>query len=176
MKPGSIAVVGVGPGVDPDTLIPLALDLSNRFGLRPTVIPTVVDASFAYDSARKQYYSTQILTRLAEVAQGERVLGVASVDLFVPILTFVFGEAQLKGLAAVMSWHRLRERYYGLPARPDLENSRIVKEAVHELGHTFGLRHCPDWRCVMSSSHDVGRIDVKNAEFCVDCNQVVRSG
>jgi archaemetzincin len=104
---------------------------------------------------------------------GARLLAVTSVDLYVPVLTFVFGEAQLTGSCAVVSLHRLREEFYGLPPREDLMRERLVKEAVHELGHTFGLRHCDDWRCVMTSSHAVERLDVKSAEFCFLCSRIV---
>ncbi|MGA2599921.1 MAG: hypothetical protein ABSH09_23365 [Bryobacteraceae bacterium] len=96
------------------------------------------------------------------------MLGVASVDLFVPVLTFVFGEAQLEGNCAVVSHYRLAE-----PGRPELLMERLTKEAAHELGHTFGLRHCHDWNCVMSSSHAVERLDVKSADFCARCRKAV---
>ena len=66
----------------------------------------------------------------------------------------------------MVSTARLHEEFYGLPARPDLLRERLLKEEAHELGHTFGLRHCPDRRCVMASSHAVERLDVKSAEFC----------
>ena len=102
-----------------------------------------------------------------------RVLGVTGCDLFVPVLTFVFGEAQLDGTCAVVSTARLTEEFYGLPSRADLLRERLVKEAAHELGHTFGLRHCADWRCVMSSSHGVERLDVKGAQFCGSCRAPV---
>jgi archaemetzincin len=105
--------------------------------------------------------------------EGARILGVTEMDLFVPVLTFVFGEAQLDGRCAVISLQRLREEFYGLPANPALLRERAVKEAVHELGHTFGLRHCPDWRCVMASTHAVERLDLKSAEFCEGCRRVV---
>ena len=85
-----------------------------------------------------------------------RVLGVTTCDLYVPVLTFVFGEAQLDGNCAVVSTARLHEEFYGLPRERCLLRERLIKEAAHELGHTFGLRHCPDWRCVMSSSHARG--------------------
>jgi len=98
---------------------------------------------------------------------------VTSLDLYVPVLTFVFGEAQLEGRCALVSLHRLREEFYGLPASNDLLHERLTKEAVHELGHTFGLRHCHDWRCVMASAHGVERLDVKTAEFCPTCRGVV---
>jgi archaemetzincin len=94
-------------------------------------------------------------------------------DLYIPVLTFVFGEAQLKDGAAVVSAHRLRQEFYGMPADTDLLHERLLKEALHELGHTYGLRHCPDYTCVMSSSTGVERIDLKNAEFCPNCAQLV---
>jgi archaemetzincin len=91
------------------------------------------------------------------------------------VLTFVFGEAQLDGNCAVVSTARLKEEFYGLPGRQELLRERLLKEAVHELGHTFGLRHCADWRCVMTSSHAVERLDVKGAEFCRACRKPVFS-
>jgi archaemetzincin len=76
----------------------------------------------------------------------------------------------------VVSCYRLEEEHYGLPADEAKLRGRLTKEAVHELGHTFGLGHCEDWRCVMASSHGVERLDVKGAEFCEECGRVVGSG
>ena len=135
-----------------------------------------LDVSFAFDGRRGQYYATAILERLAAGADGSRrIIGVTPLDLFVPVLTFVFGEAQLEGDCAVVSYARLSEQAYGLPGDGDIVRTRLVKEAVHELGHTFGLRHCDDWRCVMASSHSVERLDTKGAEFCPRCGAVVLS-
>ena len=92
-------------------------------------------------------------------------------DLYIPVLTFVFGEAQLADGGAVVSAHRLRQEFYGMPTDPELLHERLLKEALHELGHTYGLRHCPDYTCVMSSSNGVERIDLKGAEFCPTCAQ-----
>ncbi|MBI1983317.1 MAG: archaemetzincin family Zn-dependent metalloprotease [Acidobacteria bacterium] len=133
-----------------------------------------LDVAGAFDALRGQYNSTRILRQLQELATSEswRVLGISDADLFIPILSFVFGEAQLGPLpvaAAVVSMHRLRQEFYGLPSNPELQAERLLKEALHELGHTLGLRHCPDYRCVMSSSHAVENIDLKTAEFCATC-------
>jgi archaemetzincin len=94
---------------------------------------------------------------------------VTTLDLFIPILTFVFGEAQLRGPCALVSLHRLREEFYGLPGNDALLRARLVKESVHELGHTLGLRHCRDWQCVMASTHDVQRLDLKSQAYCPSC-------
>ena len=133
-----------------------------------------LDVVPAFDPLRGQYNSTKILRQLQGLAIVEswRVLGVTEGDLFIPILSFVFGEAQLGPLplaAAVVSAHRLRQEFYGLPSDPELQAQRLLKEALHELGHTLGLRHCPDYRCVMSSSHAVENIDLKLADFCETC-------
>jgi len=134
-----------------------------------------LDVAFAFDSLRGQYHSTEILRRLTKrpVVETWRLLAVTEADLYIPILTFVFGEAQLglssAGAAALVSMHRLRQEFYGMPPDPELLSQRLLKESLHELGHTVGLRHCPDYRCVMSSSHSVENIDLKLAQFCRSC-------
>lgn len=171
-----IHVQAVGGEVEVELLDELAGALARVFGVSCHVRAESLDAGFAFDPARNQYYSTAILQRLTELEEGDgiRLLGVTACDLFVPVLTFVFGEAQLEGRCALVSLCRLREEFYGLPARPELLRERLAKEAVHELGHTFGLRHCSDWNCVMASSHAVERLDIKSMGFCPRCRQAIR--
>jgi archaemetzincin len=163
---------GDGPGLG--TLEHLAIGIARTFQTTCTVRPGLLDSGFALEPGRGQYHSTAILQRLERMGDPDaRVLGVTALDLYVPVLTFVFGEAQLEGNTAVVSTARLRDEFYGLPRRDDLLQERLLKEAVHELGHTFGLRHCPDWRCVMASSHAVERLDIKTADFCHGCRREV---
>jgi archaemetzincin len=98
------------------------------------------------------------------------------VDLFNPVLTYVFGEAQLSARGAVVSSRRLRPEMYGLPENVPLLQARLETEAVHELGHTFGLLHCLEPTCVMHASSYVEEIDLKESRFCPGCLQVVRGG
>jgi len=149
----------------------LAVELARIYQVSCHVHEEAFAADFAHDAVRGQYHSTAILQRLQSLSNDpERwLLGVTEVDLYIPILTFVFGEAQLSGRCALISLHRLREEFYGLPANPKLLAHRAVKEAVHELGHVRGLRHCHDWRCVMTSTHDVERLDLKSEEYCSAC-------
>jgi archaemetzincin len=150
----------------------LASALARSFRTPCRIRPEMLDVTPAGDALRGQYYSTAILQQMERAVDPDaRVLGVTGCDLYVPVLTFVFGEAQLDGNCAVVSTARLKEEFYGLPPREDLMRERLVKEAAHELGHTFGLRHCENWRCVMSSSHGVERLDVKGAEFCKACRK-----
>lgn len=157
--------------IDGRALEDLRRGLAAEFRARCEVLPHRLEAEFAFDSRRGQYHSTEILRRMEKgVHPGSwRVLGVTGNDLFMPILTFVFGEAQLNNTCAVVSSHRLRQEFYGLPASPELLRERLLKEAVHELGHTFGLTHCRDYDCVMTASHAVERIDLKGSHFCGDC-------
>jgi archaemetzincin len=166
------------PGAEPglDLLEYLAAALARTFRTPCRIRPETFDLSFALDGGRQQYHSTAIIQRMERAVDPDaRVLGVTASDLYVPVLTFVFGEAQLDGNCAVVSTARLKEEFYGLPGRQELLRERLLKEAVHELGHTFGLRHCADWRCVMTSSHAVERLDVKGAEFCRACRKPVFS-
>ena len=177
MKPIHLIPLSNGTGaegarleLDLSMLERVATAVARTFRTPCRIRPELFDVGFSHDGGRGQYHSTAIIQRPERAADPDvRVLGVTGCDLYVPVLTFVFGEAQLDGNCAVVSTARLHEEFYGLPARADLLHERLIKEAVHELGHTFGLRHCADWRCVMSSSHAVERLDVKGAEFCKEC-------
>ena len=179
MKPIHLIPLANGAGpLQPGLVVleHLAATLARTFRTPCRIRPETFDVSFALDAARQQYYSTAILQRLERASDPDaRILGVTACDLYVPVLTFVFGEAQLDGNCAVVSAARLHEEFYGMPHREELYRERLVKEGAHELGHTFGLRHCADWRCVMSSSHGVERLDVKGTDFCASCRKTVLS-
>ena len=132
----------------------------------------------SFEARRGQYYSTKILKEmLGGVPQDAlKLLGVTDEDLCIPILTYVFGEAQVGGTAAVVSLARLRQEHYGLaPDRP-LLLERLRKESLHELGHTFGLIHCPSRDCVMYLSNTVVDVDTRGRDFCTGCQTVVADG
>ncbi|MGA8149931.1 MAG: archaemetzincin family Zn-dependent metalloprotease [Terriglobales bacterium] len=140
------------------------------------VLPVRMDPEFAFHEERQQYHSSEILQHMQNFLSGDswRMLGVAAVDFYIPILSFVFGEAQVDGPCAVVSAHRLRQEFYGLPPDPDLFRQRLIKEAAHELGHTMNLTHCDDYRCVMASSHAVDWIDLKEGALCSACRAAAR--
>ena len=165
-----ISLVPIGQ-IGRDHLELLGEQLASRLRAACLIQPQRQNGEFAYNRARGQYHSTEILKRMLQDPHMEswRILGVTDLDLYIPILTFVFGEAQLGAAAALVSTHRLRPEFYGMPQDPELLQERLLKEALHELGHTFGLRHCSDYLCVMSSSHSAERIDLKEAEFCPAC-------
>lgn len=157
--------------------------LAAEFGARCEILSGSFDPEPARHPERRQYHSTEILARLekltlagASLAQTRcdkpnswRLLALTPLDLYIPTLTFVFGEAQLQGPCALVSIYRLRQEFYGLPADDALLRGRSLKEAVHELGHTLNLRHCDDYRCVMAPSHSVEWVDLKSSSFCPAC-------
>ena len=151
----------------------LCYDLSTRFELRCELSALRLDPAFAFHPERRQYHSTQILGEMSRFSPPNcwRLLGITSLDLYMPILTFVFGEAQLTGRCALVSSHRLHQEFYGLPADDGAIRDRLLKEAVHELGHTLGLTHCEQYDCAMASSHSVEWIDIKSAAFCRQCDE-----
>jgi archaemetzincin len=150
--------------------------ISETFDRRTKRKELRINVHGAFDPNRVQFNSSLILRQLIATppTDAERILGVLDVDLFIPVLTFVFGEAQLKGIGAVVSAHRLHNRFYGLPENRKTTAERLLKEAVHELGHTFGLIHCKEPGCVMNSSTYVENIDQKSAEFCALCQKSIK--
>jgi len=162
--------------VPSELLTELRKGLSRVFAVPCEALPPEPHPTFAFNVTRQQYLSTEILAQIVKRQPPDslRILGVTQVDLYIPILTFVFGEAQLCGSCALVSAHRLQQEFYGLPANQVLAHERLLKEAVHELGHTLNLAHCEDYQCVMSPSHGVERIDLKRNEFCSACGLAIR--
>ena len=127
-----------------------------------------------FDKKRKQYRSNAILSEIQGYAAKKTglnsVLGVVAADIFVPELNFVFGEAVCPGKAALISLWRLKPEFYGEAPNMELFSARVLKEAVHELGHTLGLRHCSRSSCVMHFSNSISDTDIKQSLFCDQCN------
>ena len=140
-------------------------------------LPPLVFPDDSYDTKRGQYKSVEIMKAVARCApeDTERILGVTEGDLAIPTLTFVFGQAQLDGPVAVVSLSRLRQEFYGLPSDETALKERVAKEVLHELGHTFGLTHCAESKCVMSLATHIGLVDNKEERYCARCGgQLVR--
>jgi archaemetzincin len=135
---------------------------------RIPVGPALVDPLIARNAERRQCDSTRLLAEL-KAQYNSPVIAGTTCDLFIPVLTYVFGEAELAGRVAIFSIHRLRDEYYGLRPDPDLLFDRALRELWHESGHLFGLTHCQDSFCVMSSAHSIEQVDDKSHRFCQTC-------
>lgn len=160
----------IGEGVPGAPLDHARMHLEWVFG-RPVIVGSRAGRpAEAFDPRRRQTSSTRLLQWLLTVKppDAERILGVTEEDLFIPILTFVYGEAQLGGSAAVVSTARLHPEPRA-PRRAELLRERLAKECAHELGHTYGLVHCARASCVMSRSVSVIDVDLKGGGLCEDC-------
>jgi archaemetzincin len=166
----SIGLVPLGP-VDPVILRRLKTALARILHLSVRLLKARELPSHTYHIVRKQHNSTQLLEYLIEdLPPGLfKVLGVTGVDLYIPILTHVFGEAQIGGPGAIISSYRLRQDENGWLVPPQLLWPRVIKAGVHELGHTFKLGHCRQPGCVMRFSSHLDKIDQKNIGFCDYC-------
>jgi archaemetzincin len=153
----------------------LSLSLPEILQAPCRILPADIGLEPFYSNDRKQYHSTEILRQLLPFAteKEKHILGIMDEDIYIPILTFVFGEAQLSGRCALMSGYRLHQRFYGLPEDETLYLHRCEKEAVHELGHTLGLKHCDNFECVMRYSNSVADIDTKRNVFCPGCSEAL---
>jgi len=155
----------------------LSRSLPECLPVRCEILASPLDPAPAYHAERQQFHSSEILQRMQPLAtRSWRLLAIAEVDLYIPILTYVFGEAQIAGPCAVVSAFRLRQEFYGLDGDEDLLRERLLKECVHELGHTLELRHCQDYRCAMASSHAVEWIDLRGSSLCASCRSRVEAG
>jgi archaemetzincin len=148
--------------------------MGHAFGLPIRQLPPRALPLSGYDPHRNQYFSTELLKKMLKQVPADtlKILGITAVDLFIPIMKYIFGEAQVSGKGAIISIFRLRPELYGLDPDRAVFGERIAKEAVHELGHTFGLTHCRDPLCVMNSSCLIGETDCKGTDLCPTCREL----
>lgn len=150
--------------------------LEKEFGCKVKVTEGMEIPQDAYNKRRSQYLSTNILKKIHTflmAAEKEKALAISNEDLYVNGLNFVFGEAELGGQYAIISLARLHQSFYGLPEDRSLFLERAIKEAIHELGHVYGLRHCPNPECVMHFSNSIADTDRKSSSFCRNCRAIL---
>lgn len=169
-----VCVIPIGT-IDKEILHYTQKELEDRFNVKIDIGRQLEDPAYAYHKQKKQYHSTKILRRIHKLGLTgyDRILGIVDVDLYVPERTFVFGEAVIKNKVAVISLTRLRQEFYDLPEDLTLFRKRIIIEAVHELGHTYGLRHCANNKCVMFLSKILSDTDHKGAALCSNCKKIM---
>lgn len=162
--------------VEPGLMQWLESQVARAFGVLVRTVDQAEGPTDTFDPARGQFSSTRILrwTLAHRPEDALKVLSLTDGDLFIPVLTFVFGEAQVGGVAGVVSTARLGPEFYGLPPDPARFRARLEKECLHELGHTFGLVHCRRPGCVMAASLTVLDVDAKQGAFCPDCRARLR--
>jgi archaemetzincin len=141
------------------------------------VLNELVDIEHTYSIQRRQFYSTKIIETVknSELVPVGFVLIITDMDLFVPVLTHIYGEAELEGRFSIVSVCRLHEEFYTSESNYTLLLERSYKEIIHELGHNIGLKHCKDWRCVMHSSSGIEEVDIKGSIFCEECHILVKN-
>ncbi len=171
--PRVVRLIPVGE-VQEGLLSQLADALDENLGVVTQLGSRMEVPAHAYKARRDQYFSTEILRKLAEMKPGGKLylLGVTEVDLYVPTLNFVLGEALPFKNVAIISLNRLREEFYEKTPDESLLRKRMLTEAVHELGHLWGMRHCPNPDCVMFFSNTLLDTDRKSNSFCDKCRAI----
>ncbi len=166
-----LGLVPLGP-VDPEILRQVRTAISKFLRLPVRVLrPRNPLPMHTYHVVRHQYHSTKLLEYLLDHddSGAYRIMGVTAVDLYIPIFTFVFGEAQLDGKAAIISLARPRGDLDGTSPTRQVYLVRLIKLGLHELGHTFGLGHCREDGCLMGFSGNLEKLDQRDLAFCQYC-------
>ena len=150
-------------------------ELKAKFSSIINVISLDINLDNFYSKERGQYFSTQIIAETINQTSSYngKIILLTEADIFVPVLTFIFGEAQLDGKHSIISVCRLHEEFYLGESNEKLLLERTLKEILHELGHNYGLRHCLDWDCVMHSSPGIEEVDIKGSSYCSNCAKLV---
>ena len=152
--------------------------ISGYMKLEPRVLPDLDAPEYAFDPRRNQYDAAAVIRRLESEAEAIggcwKLLAVVDADLFVPIFTYVFGEARQGGTCAVVSLFRLRKHTDGSTPPPSVILERAAKVALHELGHLMNVFHCDDPHCLMHFTGGVADLDVTPLFFCRYCSVFLR--
>ena len=161
---------------DPLVVKRVAESVASEFNTKVKIQQGRLDLSDYFDPTRSQYNANDLLKAVEDRFSGKKhkTIGLFEVDLFIPILTYIFGQAYLNGITAVASTHRLSNSRYGLQYDPENRIQRITKEVIHELGHAYGLIHCHTPNCVMASSTYVEDIDQKSHHLCQSCRTLIQ--
>ena len=156
---------------DREILEKVVPDIGREFSFPVRTKSGNLDLSEFYDPSRRQYNGTTLLKKIDHefATDSSKTLGLFNIDLFIPILTYIFGQAFLNGRMGIASIYRLSNERYGIKTDDRILLERFRKEAIHELGHMFGLIHCIDPVCVMRSSTYVEDIDQKSHMLCPKC-------
>jgi len=164
--------------VDERVLAVLRQGIQKAFNRPVDVRVNISTLDHAYYLRRNQYLSPRLLSRLRRMkkGRGDKLIALVDVDLYSPDFDFVFGEADVGAGVSVVSLYRLRPGYDAQGPGPGVLEERALKEAVHELGHLYGLGHCPNPRCVMHFSTSLGSVDRKTKAFCSVCRQELATG
>lgn len=172
MEPGSIALISFGQ-FDTAFLDKIAEGVMLEFHHPVKVFNGHIDLSEFYDNSRGQYNANKLLKEVDTHYSTSflKTFGLFNVDLFVPILTYIFGQAFLNGKSGIASLYRFNNEKYGIRMDENIIFDRFRKTIIHELGHTFGLVHCYMPDCVMRSSTYVEDVDQKGHHLCGHCRQ-----
>ncbi len=154
----------------------IAAHILGYLNLNAHILPPLEHPSYAHDKKRFQYDAGAILKalELEPFHDYTKVIGVLDVDLFVPILTHVFGEAKQGGKYALVSLYRLKRNLDGSIPPMSLLLERAAKISLHELSHLFDLHHCMDTRCLMHFSGELDHLDKTPLYFCRYCSTYLR--
>ncbi len=135
------------------------------------MLPPMTIPEEAFQHHRAQYDAGLVLNYLARFSfpHHSRILAITDVDLCTPILTFVYGQAELGLRLAIISDFRLKYMQDGGMAAEGTYFERLAKVALHEIAHTFSLYHCETPKCLMRSIHDLGHLDELDVFFCERC-------
>ena len=163
--------------IDSRFIIELCQSLEKTFNRQVEIRNKVGSLEYAYDAARYQYKSPLLLSRLRRMKKewGDKILGVVDVDLYSPGYDFIYGEADMDTGAATLSINRLVTNAQSIQGNLNLSTDRIIREATHEIGHLYGLGHCPDPQCVMRTCTCIPEVDAAGGGLCAACTEKLKT-
>ncbi len=153
--------------------------LTAFFDFEIVIAPQLELPKKAFYEKRQRYRAEKLLTFLKQVRPkgASRVLGLTGADISTTKGEHedwgVLGLATVGGETCVISSFRARRR------AKDAQHTRVrlAKTAVHEIGHTLGLPHCPNHGCLMEDGKGTVLTTDHEYDFCHECRmKLLRQG
>ncbi|MFH2006936.1 MAG: matrixin family metalloprotease [bacterium] len=175
-SPRSLVIQPLGRTLSKPDVAEVVAALKTFYGLEVSVLPRRKLPRAAYYRPRRRYRAEKLLDHLGRIGpkNAYRILGLTAVDISTTKGQYrdwgIMGLANLSGRLCVISRFRCaRASRNRIHAR-----HRLAKVAVHEIGHTLGLDHCPNRGCLLESGKGSNKTTDREYVLCARCRRKLR--
>lgn len=175
--PNTLYIQPLGSKLSDKATAEVKTALLEFYGLPMKVLARKPLPPFAYYKPRRRWRAEKLLDYLGRTAPADtfRILGLTGSDISTTKGRFkdwgIMGLATLDGKTCVISMFRCRRK----ARNQSHARHRLAKTAVHEIGHTLGLEHCPNRGCLMEDAKGSNKTTDREYVLCPRCRRLLQA-